>query len=361
MPDPNLFDLQTLRQHSVDMRQFMDFRQSTLPNGMRIIEAYNGSGLTFSILPDRGLDIWTAHYNGLPLTWISQGSPHPPDFGQVWLRQFNGGLLTTCGLTHVGSPEKDDETGEQRDFHGDYTRLRAPSVSVDTLDNGAKIVLRGTVAEQVLYGWQLRLERQYTLTLGVPEIVIEDVVTNLADEPAPLMLLYHCNFGYPLVSAGTRLATASVNAHPGNPAAQNGVTNWPQYAAATPDYDTDVYFHHLKADENGETEVALYRENFGLALRWSTRQQPYLTQWKNTRQGIYVNGVEPGNCVPEGRNRARANGRLEMIAPGAVRRFGLRLTVLGDGEAVARSINRIYRLRETGQPVADCHLADYPV
>jgi hypothetical protein len=60
---------------------------------MRIVEAYNSSGLTFTILPDRGLDIWQASYNGRPLTWIAlaPGSPYQPDMGQEWLRQFNGG------------------------------------------------------------------------------------------------------------------------------------------------------------------------------------------------------------------------------------------------------------------------------
>jgi hypothetical protein len=75
--DPTSWTLDELRKHSVDMRQFIDFRESTLPNGMRIIDCYNSSGLTFTLLPDRGLDIWTAHYKGIPLTWISQGLVTP--------------------------------------------------------------------------------------------------------------------------------------------------------------------------------------------------------------------------------------------------------------------------------------------
>ena len=103
-----MFSREALQNHSVDMRQFVDFRESTLPSGARIVEAYNASGLAFTLLPDRAMDIWTATYKGLPLTWVSQGSPHAPDFGSAWLRQFNGGLLTTCGLNHAGQPEKDD-------------------------------------------------------------------------------------------------------------------------------------------------------------------------------------------------------------------------------------------------------------
>ena len=68
----------TLEQHSIDLRQFIDFRHATLSNGMRVIDAHNSSGLTLILLPDRGLDIWAASYNGRPLTWISQARPiHP--------------------------------------------------------------------------------------------------------------------------------------------------------------------------------------------------------------------------------------------------------------------------------------------
>src|SRR5512147_586580 len=108
------FDLSrsVVEAHSIDLRQFIDFRQSTLATGQRVIDAYNASGLTFTLLPDRGLDVWLASYNGRPLTWISQNAPLAPDFGASWLRQFNGGILVTCGLRHAGPPERDARTGE---------------------------------------------------------------------------------------------------------------------------------------------------------------------------------------------------------------------------------------------------------
>lgn len=64
-------DRDALARHSVEPRQWMDFRQATLPDGQRIIDATNSSGLAYTILPDRGLDVWTATYNDRPLTWIS--------------------------------------------------------------------------------------------------------------------------------------------------------------------------------------------------------------------------------------------------------------------------------------------------
>jgi len=358
-----MWSRQQLEQHSVDMRQFIDFRQSTLDNGMRIIEAYNSSGLTFTILPDRGLDIWQASYNGQSLTWIAQNSPFPPDFGLTWLRQFNGGLLTTCGLTHVGPPEADDLTGERRDLHGLYSRLRAADISISREwkdDQTYAAELRGVVCETALFGEQLRLERTYTLILGEPTIQIHDTIANIGDVSTPLMVLYHLNVGYPLVAAGTRLFTASETVVPRDAEAQKGFDRWPEYESGTPGYAEQVFFHRVKAGQDGASEALLSRGDFGLAFRWDTRALPYLTQWKNIRQGIYVSGVEPANCIPEGRNRARQSGRLAMIEAGERREFSVSMSALGRKEAVESCREHIGQLDVTGRAVQKCDLSGYP-
>ena len=211
MLDPQQWTPEVLAQHSLDPRQFADFRESVLPTGMRIIDAYNASGLQFTLLPDRGLDIWTAHYKGIPLTWIAQGSPFPPDFGQTWLQQFNGGLLTTCGLTHVGAAGDRRRSREKfRDLHGRYSRLRAENIAKTWRTDSIRAVhassFPASCARAALFGVQLRLTRTYRLDLAGAHIELTMRVTNLGDIPAPLMLLYHINVGFPLV--GERYGTA---------------------------------------------------------------------------------------------------------------------------------------------------------
>jgi galactose mutarotase-like enzyme len=365
MLDPTQWTPDELARHSVDLRQFMDFRPSTLSNGMRIIEAYNASGLQFTLLPDRGLDIWTAHYKGLPLTWISQGSPHPPDYGQSWLRQFNGGLLTTCGLTHVGPAEVDEITGEQRDLHGNFTRLRAEITAntTDWYDDGVcQAELRGRLGESRLFGEQFAVERIYALIMGRPSIHISTIVTNRGDVPTPLMLLYHFNIGFPLVQQGTRLMTAG-GVYPRDDVARMGLGTWSKYARPTENFAEQVYFHRVSArpDDNGREVscAALTHEDFGLQLEWHTDTLPYLTQWKNTRRGMYVSGIEPGNCIPEGQNAARRAGRLQTLAPGESVRFDCRLTVLDGKVAVDDARKRIEELKVVGIPVEACNLTDY--
>ena len=361
MLDPQQWTPEVIAQHSLDPRQFIDFRESVLPNGLRIIEAYNVSGLHFTLLPDRGLDIWTAHFKGIPLTWIAQGSPFPPDFGQTWLQQFNGGLLTTCGLTHVGPPETGEVSGEFRDLHGRYSRLRAENIakSWQTDASGLPCVeLSAIIRETALFGVQLRLTRKFKLSLVNARIEFHDEVTNLSDVPAPLMLLYHINVGFPLVSQSTQLHTPHHTVYSRDANARSGFARWSLYDAPSAEYKEQVFFHHLKTNDH-KTGILLENGQIGFEVQWDPSALPYFTQWKNTRQGIYVCGVEPGNCIPEGQTAARKSGRLEYLAPGATHHFDCSMQVVEGVEALRLARTKIEQLHVTGRPVENYHLEDY--
>jgi hypothetical protein len=344
-----------IEKHSLDTRQFMDFRESTLANGSRIIEAYNSSGLTLTLLPDRGMDIWTAHYNGMPLTWIAPGSPHPPEYGKDWLSMFNGGLLTTCGLTHVGPAE------DGRDIHGNFSCQRAQikiNEYVNDMDGFPVMELRAEINQSQLFGEQIHVNRGYTLELGQPKIRLADYITNKGDVPVPFMIMYHCNLGYPLVREGTELVVAS-DVYPRDAVAQAGINIWQHYEAASVSYPEQVFFHHVKKAKPNSTLAAVLNDNIGLKFDWSSSSMPYLTQWKNTRQGIYVCGIEPGNCIPEGQNAARASGRLVMLQPGESHYSWLTLEILDGAEAVQKCRDEIESLKTDGTLVAGCNLAGY--
>ena len=331
-----MFTRQQVAAHSMDIRQFIGFREAVLPNGERIVDAYNSSGLGFALLPDRGMDIWTATWNGLPLTWISQGSPIPADFSAKWLRLFNGGLLTTCGLLHAGAADVDPVTGEARDLHGRYTRLRAYNTAIRTFWEGETAVseLTTSVSENSLFGEQLYMERTYRLAVGDPSFTITDRVENRGDQPTPFMILYHFNVGYPLMRAGARLLSPSASVEPLNEAARPGLDRYAAYDAPGTKYAEQVFFHDVRA-QGGFGSVALVNTDFGLRLDWDMTYCRYFTQWKNVRQGLYVSGLEPGNCLPEGQTAARANGRLVTLEPGEAHTFVNRLSILPNADAIA--------------------------
>lgn len=362
MPGNEWLQRDLLTRHSLDLRQFIDFRESTLPNGNHIFHAHNSSGLTFTVLPDRGLDLWSAHYNGLPLTWLSPGSPRPPAWGQSWLREFNGGLLVTCGLTHVGPPEKEPITEGGRDLHGLYSKLPAYNVTAGgAWDAGDRYTatLRGTVSESAFSGEQVQLERAIALPLGEPAITVSDTITNAGIFRVPLMVLYHFNFGYPLVRDGAQFDAASV-VRPRDEEAWKGAELWPHYTAADPGYFEKVYFHHCNMAADDTARAALFQQMFGIAVEWDARALPYLTQWKNTRQGMYVCGVEPGNCIPEGQVAARDAGRLVWLEPGETVTYTATIRVLDGADAVAAVRAQIAADRASGTPAPSAHLDDYP-
>ena len=182
--------------------------------GSRIAWINTGSGLRFKVAIDRGMDIADAFFNQYNLAWLSRlglTAPQPlSDSGINWLRTFGGGLVTTCGLTHIGGPET-DEYGE-RGLHGRISNLPAEIESViqpDPTRGKMEMSITGIIKEIQPLGIQLELKRTISATLGIPVIRLQDEVVNVGNIPAPHMILYHCNFGWPL--AWWKISMASAN------------------------------------------------------------------------------------------------------------------------------------------------------
>jgi len=66
-----------------------------------------------------------------------------------------------------------------------------------------------------------------------------------------------------------------------------------------------------------------------------------MTEWIMTGQQDYVVGLEPGNCLPEGRVEARKNGRLAMLEPGERKEINLEIGVLTDKDDVKMFFERM--------------------
>jgi hypothetical protein len=354
MLDPKTWNEELLKQYSADMRQFVGAREYTL-NGQRALHLYNAVGLEFIILPDRGFDIWDARYKGIPLTWLAPGSPHPPDWGAGWLRGFNGGLLTTCGLTHVGPAETDDLTGERSDIHGNYTRLCA-EYALDIKPH--RVTAASVIYDTAFFNTQLKHQREYFIARDYALIHIRDRITNVGDTAAPLMLLYHFNLGFPLVHEGVKLHTVG-HVCPRDTDARAGIETWDTYSAPSPNYREQVFYHQLRQSEFHNSHVLIGDNSLAIYLAWDSVVLPYFTQWKNTRQHQYINGIEPGNCIPEGRNAARKAGRLQMLQPGKAFEAQIRLTILDSPAEIAAQRAAIAELNASGELNPNCDLSDY--
>jgi len=301
--------------------------------GLRVADVRSGSGLEFTVLLDRGMDIGPASYKGMPLAWISPtGFGHPAYFdpnGLGWLRTFGGGLLTGCGLTYVGAPEEDE--GESFGLHGRLSHLPAQHVHVndDWTGDACSFLIEGEMRQARVFGENLRLTRRITIGLGDSRIAIHDRVENLGASTSPLMILYHINLGFPLLDETCRLIAEPHAVEPRDAAAVPGVNDWMRFQPPTHGYAEQVFYHDLPADGKGWAGVKLVNptQRVSLAVRFQKATLPNLVQWKMMGQGTYVLGLEAANCRVGGRSQERARGTLQFLEPGASREFDVEIVV----------------------------------
>ena len=291
--------------------------------GMRVLEINNGSGLAFTVYPDRGMDIGQTYYKGTPLAWVSRSGEVSPQFydaqGFEWLRSWGGGLLTGCGLANVGGPN-----AAQGDSHGLHGRLsHIPAEEVNTAaewseDGVYTLSVRGRVRHSKVFGENLVLTRQITTVFGETSITVRDTVENQGFTAAPFMLLYHLNLGWPLVDKGTTLEAPKHEVTPQNERAAAGLSKWPEVTEPLPNFAEQVFYHSLPKNRQGLASMRLVNQNLGIAFRVTYRvaELPYLIQWKMMGEGEYVVGLEPANCYPEGQEQVAKRGLLRTLAAG---------------------------------------------
>ena len=308
--------------------------------GVRIAWVNTGTGLRFKVVLDRAMDIAHAFYNQYNLAWLSHNgisSPQPfSDKGIDWLRTFYGGLLTTCGLTHVGGPES-DSFGE-RGVHGHICNIPAEIESIiqpDPLRGNLEMSITGIIKESRIFGHSLELRRTISATLGEATIHIRDEVINRGNTPAPLMLLYHFNFGFPLIDEGTKIlweGTWQPRFGDEKPKIFKQGNDFKTCPAPIDDHNgtgEEVVFIDPKADESGNCVCGLENPNIGLGieLNFNKNQLPALTNWQHWGRNEYVTGLEPGTHYPIGQKQAREDGSLIFLAPNESKVFELSLKV----------------------------------
>ncbi len=301
--------------------------------GNRVASVRSGSGLSFDVLLDRGMDIGAAEYKGKPLAWISPvGFVNPAFFepeGLGWLRGFGGGMMTGCGLTSAGSPDVDE--GEALGLHGRLSFLPARKVNTGERWEGdeCSIWIEGVVRQARVHGEYLSLSRRISTGLGKNFIRYEDTIENLASKPSPLMMIYHVNVGFPMVSENSYLVAKPHKVEPRDAVAESGLSNWDHFQKPTPGYDEQVFLHDLVADEKGWASIDLISPDAGLKLtvRYKMENLNRLVEWKMMGKGTYVLGLEPANCHLAGRSKERMAGTLQMIQPGEKKNFEVEISV----------------------------------
>lgn len=320
-------------------------------DGVKALHVTTGSGLEFTVLASRGLDISSASFNGRPLAWRSStADTHPGYFdhegegGRGWLRSFYGGLVVTCGLSYAGA--NGTENGRLYGLHGRVGNLPASCVSWRGWWEGDeyRLAIEGRVRETTVFGENLELHRTIATSLGSKSVEIRDEVHNLSFRPAEHMMLYHVNLGFPVVSEDSRLLTPALSISPRDAEAQAEADRALMMDPPRHGYREKVYFHELPEDAD-EVCAALLNptvssgagKGLGLACLFSARQLPRLTEWKMMDEGTYVLGIEPANCSVLGRAAERQAGTLDVIPPLGKRDYRLELRVLAGEQEMEAS------------------------
>lgn len=324
--------------------------------GARAAILRTGTGLEIEVLLDRAMDLGRATYRGKPLAYRAPGGDSHPAFydpsGLNWLRTFGVGLMATCGLQNVGAPCEDE--GRSHGLHGGISASPAQDISVETGWEGSEFRFRlsGRIREVTplgFFGPNLVITRRISGVLGSNTIEIHDTVENEAATPAALMLLYHFNLGFPLLDQGGRLLTASRGVKARDAVAEAGLPNWARIEAPEPGYTEQVFFHDMKADDEGWVKamlVAPARSEGGplaFCLEYDSTALPRFIQWKQLGSGIFVMGLEPANCLVMGRAAERAAGTLQTLGPGEKKRFTVRFHIFDTAEEIARVEGELHR------------------
>lgn len=292
-------------------------------DGMRILIVKNATGLEFTVSLDRCADISELNVKGDNYAYISPCGYVAPTYydkvGSNFLKSFTAGFLTTCGLNNVGSSVNVD--GVDYGLHGDIANT--PCEKHCYFVQNDEIHIKATIRDAALFNNQLLLEREIICPINENIIYLKDAVKNIGFKDTPVMILYHCNMGYPLLSEDAVLNIPSNKLVCRDEYNQTDIDNWNRIEKPQKDYQEKCFFHWFN-EEN--PTISLYNENIkkGVEITYSTKELPCFTQWKMMGRGEYVLGLEPGTSNPKGRKEILKEGSYDNLGAGESKTYNLK-------------------------------------
>lgn len=299
-------------------------------HGVDILSVDNGV-LDFDVVLSRGMGILDASCNGMFLGWNSPvGGPgceaiHPSYVrleeanGFGWLTGFNEWFVR-CGMTHNGAPGVDSD-GKLKNLHGGIANTPASFVQVSVgLEPPYFISVQGVVIESIMFGHNLRLDTTLTTAPGANWMVVQDRITNLRAVPSECQMLYHINYGGPLLEKGSRVLAAIESVCPREPYSPKRMKEWNIYDSPTPGKVEECFYVKPRADRNGYAVAALRNAVGDMAVShiFPVKSLPCLALWKNEAgmEDGYVTGIEPATNYPNFVGFERKKGRVVKLGPG---------------------------------------------
>ena len=283
-------------------------------DGMRLLQLRNSAGLEMTVSADRCADISRLIFKGDNMGYFSANGYVSPAYydekGAGFLKSFTAGFLTTCGLTAVGSPCTDE--GEDLPLHG--TIGNTPCERIWWEEDAENIYIHAVINDSGVFARKLHMKRIITVSKTAGKFTITDTVENQGEAESPIMILYHMNMGYPLLSENSVVDIPSVDVQPRNDHAAEDLDTWNKMLPPTPGFEEQCYFHSFS--DEGRASIYNPDINKGLHITFDPRNLDYFTEWKMMGYRDDVLGLEPGNCHPDGRDVMRKQGKLKFLKSG---------------------------------------------
>lgn len=305
--------------------------QGAKGEGMHFLYVRNGLGLEAWISIDRCADITRVTFKGDNINYTSPCGYVAPAYydseGAGFLKSFTAGFFTTCGLTAVGSPCTDD--GEVLPLHGTIGNTPAELNAVLEDEDGLTVI--ATIRDCRIFARKLVMKRTYRFSYKKNVFTVDDVVTNEGDTQSPYMVLYHCNFGYPLLDETSIVKVRNSGIEARDDFAQKHIATALQMEKPQAEIPERCYYFDTLA-RDGHVDSGIFNENIskGVIISCDKDELPYLTEWKMMGKTDYVLGLEPGNCTPDGRDVLRQNGTLRFLEAGETKKTSVKFTFTED-------------------------------
>ena len=307
--------------------------------------------LAFHVMADKCLDISEMSYKGMNMTFLAkpglEGRCHFDTNGQEAQRSVMGGLFFTCGLENICAPCTVD--GKEYPMHGRMRTTPAEHVGADAYFDGADYVLTvsGEMREAELFGENMVLRRTIETRLESNSILVTDEIENQAFRPEPLMLLYHCNMGYPFLDETCELVLPVKETVGREAFSQEHEGNWNRMEAPVEGEPEYVFIHEIGEDDKGNTMAMVinHGKQVALCLEFNRKNLPYFMEWKSLAAGDYVLGLEPSNSSVYGKRYHIEKNQVHYLEPFEKEVNWLRFTVIEGESEIERKKEYILNLK----------------
>ena len=122
---------------------------------------------------------------------------------------------------------------------------------------------KAVIREARIFERKLKLTRTITVSKKENTLTLRDCVENEGDAPSPLMVLYHMNMGYPLLSEDAEIYIPAQTVTPRNEHSAKDLDTWNKVLTPQPGFVEQCYFHDFAGTEG---KAGIYNPAIGKGL-----------------------------------------------------------------------------------------------